>query len=454
MKLKFCGAARIVTGSCYLVETGRTSLLVDCGMFQGSKDINRLNYGDFPFDPKSIDYVILTHSHIDHCGLLPKLAAKGFSGQIFATPATADLCKVMLEDSADVQVRETEDENRRRVREGLPPRSPLYTKEEVQKACRLFKRVPYDKTYNLPDGISFKFRDAGHIVGSAIIELSAEGKRVVFSGDIGQWNSVIVNDPTLIDSADYLLIESTYGDRLHKDTGRNEELLLKYVKETYDKGGKLMIPSFALERTQEILYTINRLVTTKRFPKEPIFLDSPLAIRATDVFMKYASDFDSQARASKDPFGLKNVTFTPKVPDSIKLNTYDQPCVIMAGSGMCTGGRIRHHFRHGLWNPKNTVLFVGYQAAGTLGRYILEGSKEVRMMGMKVAVKADIRTIDGFSAHSDYNGLMRWIKGFKKRPKMVYIVHGEPEAAEAFKEKLEAEGFRCSVPSIKETVEM
>jgi len=454
MKLTFCGAARIVTGSCYLVQTGKTKLLVDCGMFQGSKEINKLNYEDFSFDPKEIDYVLLTHTHIDHSGLLPKLAAKGFSGDIFATPATIDLCKIMLEDSAEMQVKETEDENRRRMRDGLSPRTPLYTKEEAQAACKLFKRVAYSKTYDLQGGISFRYRDAGHIIGSAIIELFAEGKKIVFSGDLGQWNAAIVEDPTLIEDADYLLIESTYGDRLHNDAGKNEELLLKYAKETYNKGGKLMIPSFAVERTQEVLYAINHLMKSQHFPKEPIFLDSPLAIKATDIFMKYKGDFDEQARASRDPLGLKNITYTPTVQDSMKLNNYDQPCIIIAGSGMCTGGRIRHHFRHGLWNPKNTVLFVGYQAEGTLGRYILEGAKEVRMMGMTVDVKADIRRIDGFSAHADYKGLLRWLKGFKKKPKTVFIVHGEPQATEAFKEKLEEKGFSCRVPSMKETVEL
>jgi len=454
MKLTFCGAARIVTGSCYLIETGKTKFLVDCGMFQGSKEITRLNYEDFDFDPSEIDFVLLTHAHIDHSGLLPKLVSKGFSGAIYATPATIDLCKVMLEDAASTMLREVQDENKRRLRAGLPAREPLYGKDDVKATSRLFSRAQYDKQYTLPGGISFVMRDAGHIIGSAIIELFADGRKLVFSGDLGQIGNSIVRDPTIIEEADYVFIESTYGDRLHEDFEGRDDLLLKYAKETYKKGGKLMIPAFAVERTQELLYSLNRLASSRNFPNMPIFLDSPLAIKATSVFSKYPEYYDEEAAALKDPFGLKNVKFTPKTEDSIMLNDSTKPCIIIAGSGMCTGGRIRHHFKHGLWNPKNTVLFVGFQAEGTLGRYILEGSKLVKMMGMEIAVKADIRRIDGFSAHADYNGLLKWVKGFKKKPKVIFVVHGEPKASQALSEKLGAEEFTCKLPVMKQTVEL
>jgi len=452
MKITFLGACRIVTGSCYLIETGDEKVLVDCGMFQGSKEVTRLNYEGFSFNPQDISHVFLTHAHIDHSGLLPKLYKDGFYGRVVSTGATADLCKVMLEDSAHMHERGTEHENKRREDEGLPPREPLYTRADAAGVCKQFDRVGYDEAYE-KGGVSVRYRDAGHILGSAIIELTAEGKKIVFSGDLGQWGSPIVRDPTLIREADYLVMESTYGDRLHQGVSEREKLLAQYAMEAYKKRGKLLIPSFAVERTQEVLYTIKKLKDGGEFPKEEIFLDSPLAMRATNVFVKHSECYDDEMPSS-DPMGLDDVTYTASVKASKKLNDYGKPCVIMAGSGMCTGGRIKHHLKNSLHESKNTLLFVGYQAEGTLGRVILEGAKRVRMLGVEVDVNADVRSIDGFSAHADRDGLLMWAKGFREKPKMTFIVHGESDAAEALKAELEKREFTCRIPSMLQTVEL
>jgi metallo-beta-lactamase family protein len=457
MKITFCGAAKIVTGSCYLIEIGKDKVLVDCGMFQGSKEITRLNYMPFKFNPKEIDYLFLTHAHIDHSGLIPVLVKQGFKGKILATSATVDLCKIMLEDSADIQKTETEQENKRRLREGLPPREPLYSIEDARACFVLFQSIDYDKFYDITKNIKIKYRDAGHIMGSAIIEMYVNDKdalkKIVLSGDLGQWDVPIVNNPTLIEDADYVLVESTYGNRLHEDIGIRDDLLLEYAKETYKKGGKLMIPSFAVERTQELLYSFNKLIKQGKFPDEKIFLDSPLAIKATEIFKKHPECFDEEALYKyKDPFSFSSLIYSKTVSDSKKINEYEDPCIIIAGSGMCTAGRIRHHFKHGLWDPKNTVLFVGWQAEGTLGRYILEGAKKVRMMGMEVAVKADIRKINSFSAHADYEDIIKWMKGFKKPAQRVFIVHGEEAAAKSLKQRLKKIGLSCHVPDLGEKV--
>jgi metallo-beta-lactamase family protein len=456
MNLTFCGAARIVTGSCYLIETGKDKILVDCGMFQGTKDITRLNYEPFKFDPKTISYVLLTHAHIDHCGLIPKLVKEGFMGKIFATSATIDLCRIMLEDSAVVQQTQTEEENKIRLREGREPRYPLYDVEEALASFKHFSVVEYGRTYSMGKNIQADYLDAGHIIGSSTIEVyvteNNETKKIAFSGDLGQWDAPIVHDPTVIDETDYLVIESTYGNRLHDNINSRDELLLSYVKEAYKKRGKLLIPSFAVERTQELLYSLNKLFRAGDMPNEKVFLDSPLAIKATDIFTRHREDFDSETLKYKDPFNFKNLVYTNTTEESKQINEYQGPCIIIAGNGMATGGRIRHHFKHGLWDPKNTVLFVGYQAEGTLGREIVDGAKMVKMMGMTIAVKADIRVIDSFSAHADLDGLLKWVYGMKRKPKKIFLVHGEPDSIEGFRAKLKKEGYKTDVPKIGETV--
>ncbi|MFZ2455393.1 MAG: MBL fold metallo-hydrolase [Candidatus Altiarchaeia archaeon] len=456
MNLTFCGAARIVTGSCYLIETGKDKILVDCGMFQGTKDITRLNYEPFKFDPKKISCVLLTHAHIDHCGLIPKLVKEGFKGKIYATSATIDLCRIMLEDSAVVQQTQTEEENKIRVRQGLEPRYPLYDVEEALASFKHFSAVEYDRTYSMGKNVQARYVDAGHIIGSSSIEINvtenSETKKIVFSGDLGQWDAPIVHDPTIVEDTDYLVIESTYGNRLHDDIGEREEQLLSYVRETYKKRGKLIIPSFAVERTQELLFSFNKLFRSGDMPNEKVFLDSPLAIKATEIFTRHREGFDKEALKYKDPFNFKNLVYTNSTEESKQINEYRGPCVIIAGNGMATGGRVRHHFKHGLWDPKNTVLFVGYQAQGTLGREIVDGAKMVRMMGMTLAVKADIRTMNSYSAHADMDGLLRWVYGMKRKPKKIFLVHGEPDSIDGFRVKLKKEGYKIEVPKIGETV--
>lgn len=458
MKITVCGAAKIVTGSNYYIEAGRDRILVDCGMFQGEKEVTALNYEGFLYDPKKISYVLLTHSHIDHSGLLPKLYAEGFRGKIFATTATKDLCKIMLEDSANLQISETENENKRRLREGLPPRKPLYGLEEVKGVMELFSTVEYGRLYSITKNIQARFLDAGHIIGAAIIELyvteKGETKKIVFSGDIGQWNSPLLNNPTVVEEADYVFLESTYGDRLHDPIETRDEEILGYVKETYRKRGKLLIPSFAVERTQEILYSFNKLIKEKKFPDEEVVIDSPLAIKAIEVFNQHRSYFKPTAFQYGNPMQFKNLVFSNTIEESKTYNEYDKPVIIIAGNGMCTGGRIRHHLKHGLWNPKNTVLFVGFQAEGTLGRKILRGDEVVNMMGMRIAVKADIREMNSYSAHSDYEGLMKWVSGFKEKPKQIFIVHGEPEACEAMKKRLKKQNHRCTIPTMGQEIEI
>lgn len=459
MKLTFCGAAKIVTGSCYLIETDASKFLVDCGMFQWPKEVGKLNYEPFLFNPKEIDFVLLTHGHIDHCGLIPKLYKQGFTGKIYATSATVDICDIILEDSATIQERNIEDENRRRARNHQEPRVPMYTVDDAKACMKLFNRIEYRKIYKITDTIEARRQDAGHILWSASIELFVTEwnikKKLVFSWDVGQRDTPIVQDPTLITDADYLFMESTYGDRKHEDTAGKKELLIKYIDETYNKWGKLLIPSFSVERTQELLYFFNIIIQEKKFPAEKIFLDSPLSIKATEVFKKHTEVFDEEA-LHKYPhaFEFPQLECTQSVEDSTKLNTYSDPCIIIAGNGMCTAGRITHHLFHGLGNKNNTVLFVGYQADGTLGKYILQWEKKVRMMGKTVDVHAEIKKIEWFSGHADSDQLLRWAKGFTKAPKKTFIIHGEWTAQTTLKWKLEEIGFTCTIPGLKDQVEL
>ena len=459
MKVTFCGAAEIVTGSCYLIESGNKKILVDCGMFQGPKEITRKNYLPFNFNPKSISAVLLTHAHIDHSGLIPKLFRKGFRGKVFCTAPTKDLSRIMLADSAYINEKDTEDENRRREREGIKPREPLFTMEDAKKSIRHFSTLKYGRKIQIVPGISARFMDAGHIIGSSIIELFVvEGKKtikLVFSGDLGQWDAPIVRDPTIIPDADYLFLESTYGD-ISRDSFKTQETALhNAVMKTYARGGILMIPSFAVERTQEVLYFIHQLIKKGKFPKQRVFLDSPLAIKATEVFRKHDSFYDEETKhAFVHPFTFANLENLVTSRDSMKLNGYSKPCVLIAGSGMCTGGRIRHHLKHHLWDPKNTLLFVGYQAGGTLGRRILDGADYVQMMGSRVAVKSDVKRLEGFSAHADSEELLHWADGFDAKPKKVFVVHGDKEASGALSKRLKSKGYKTHIPKMGETIEL
>lgn len=452
MQVTCHGAAGSVTGSCHLVETNSSRFLIDCGMFQGNKTLTRLNYEPFPFDPQTIDFVISTHGHIDHCGLLPKLTKHGFNGTVYGTPATADLLPVMLGDAAYIQEKDTEHENRRRERKGESPREPLYDRTDADRVTGLIQPLNYNTSMKVNDEITFRLRDAGHVIGSAIVELYVkEGGReikTVFSGDLGQWDVPIIEDPTYIWNADYVFIESTYGDRNHQRSLPRKEQLLEHIVNTYNKGGKLLIPCFALERTQELLYTLSELMNeTEDFPPMDVYLDSPLAIKITEIFKKHPDLYDEEARARTDkPFDFPGLICTPSVDESRKANAMTEPAIIIAGSGMCTAGRIRHHLKHGIWNPQNTVLFVGYQALGTLGRILIDGAEEIKMMGMTLVVKADIARIGAFSAHADKDELTGWLSAFKEKPKRVFLVHGEEKTLAAFSSSLEEIGFDTQIP--------
>ncbi len=457
MKITFCGAAGTVTGSSYLIEMGSKKYLVDCGMFQGEGSEEK-NESNFPFDAKKISGVFLTHAHIDHSGMLPKLWKKGFRGKIYATPATTDLCKVMLEDSAHVQESESEDENKLRKKESKPLIKPVYNLNDAKQTQKLFNKINYGRKLKVDSNVSVRFRDAGHIVGSSIIELfvkdKGKEKKFVFSGDLGQWKSILVKAPEIIEKGDYVFIESTYGDKLHESFEKSMSTLKKAINKTYTKGGKLIIPSFAVERTQQLIYAFKMLQKKGEFPKEKVFLDSPLAIKVTNIFDKYHEVFNENLRNIENPFDFDGFKTTQSVKDSIKINSYSEPCIVIAGSGMVTGGRIKHHLKHNIGDKKNAVLFVGYQAEGTPGREIVEGAKGINLMGRYIPIKAKIYKIESLSAHADYNELIKWLEGFIEKPKKVFIVHGEKESSEAFKRKLSKRGYSCHIPSFRETIEL
>lgn len=459
MKITLCGAGKIVPGSCYLVEVSNTKFLVDCGMFQWPREIIKKNYDPFTFIPAEIDFVLLTHAHIDHSGLLPKLRLNGFRGPIYTTSATRDFVDILLQDSAKIQAENAEQENRRRQRTWKPPRQPLYSPLDAEKTMELFSLIEYKTFHQINESITVRYQDAGHILGSASIELFiTEGEKktkVVFSGDIGQWNTPIVQDPTLIEEADYVFMESTYGDRLHEDVQNKEELLLQYVTDTYKKGGRLLIPSFAVERTQELLYFFNKMIIAGKFPQERIFLDSPLAIKATELFKKHKECYDKEAiKEYTSPFTPQYLECLDSAEDSQRINKYDKPCIVIAGNGMCTAGRILHHLKHWLWDKKNTLLFVGYQAEWTLGRTILEWEKRVRVLDQDIVVKADIGKISSFSGHADANQLIQWAQGFKVKPKKVFITHGEWSAQTTLQSNLAKIGLESYIPSMGETIEL
>lgn len=458
VKLQFCGAAGTVTGSCYLLDTGKTRLLIDCGLFQGSKSIKERNYGDFPFDPGTIDFVLLTHAHIDHSGLIPKLCRKGFTGPIYATSATIDLCSVLLPDSGHIQEMEIERKNRKRVRAGLLPLEPIYTSQDAQQCIKQFCSVRYSETRKLAHDISVRFQDAGHILGSAMVEIwvsSGRGEeiKIVFSGDIGNTNQPIVNDPSVVSEADYVVMESTYGSRLHHEDENKLDQLRQVIRATFSKGGNLVIPAFAVERTQDLLYHLHLLIEKGEIKGSDIYIDSPLAISATEIFCRNSDYYDQETlelmkRSQGCPLLLNGMQMARTTEESKKINEISGGAIIISASGMCDAGRIKHHLKHNLWRPESSILFVGYQAQGTLGRRILDGEKKVRIHGEEINVAADIYEIKGFSAHADQRGLLDWIKSFKKgKPKTVFVTHGEEEASRTLADIMSMEtGIKTIVP--------
>lgn len=443
MKIQFCGAAGTVTGSCFMVTAGETKFLVDCGMFQGSKELKERNYSDFIFNPAEIQFVILTHAHIDHSGLIPKLYKKGFKGQVYCTKATSDLCGVVLPDSGYIQEMEVERKNRKISRSGGTPLEPIYKAEDAQRCLGNFKSCRYNEIIELTSTVRFKLLDAGHILGSAIIELvireDDKETKVIFTGDLGNVNQPIVEDPTPVYNADVVIMESTYGNRYHLETENKLERLARIIKNTHKKGGNLVIPAFAVERTQDLIYDLISLKEKGDMPPMNIYIDSPMAVEATKVFIRNQELYDDEASERIKVNNSQNFLEDPSIKyilsteQSVALNKIKGGSIIISASGMADAGRIKHHLKHNLWRNESTVLFVGYQAEGTLGRRILEGEKKVKIHGEDVAVKADIEVIDGYSAHADQKGLLDWLKGFDKTPAKVFLVHGEEESLNTLK---------------------
>ena len=453
MKIQFCGAAMGVTGSCHLITTEKHKILLDCGQFQGSKTREAMNYEPFPFDPAEIDYMILSHAHIDHCGRIPLLVKRGFKGEIYCTDATADLVEVMLKDSGYIHEKEAEWKNRKNERAGRPAVEPLYTFNDAMDSLKFIKPVLYDQLIELNDEMKFVFNDAGHILGSAITELwiTEEDKtsKIVFSGDLGVMDRPILRNPTIIKKADYVIMETTYGNRVHPSNSLDVTRLMDIIRDTAKRGGTTVIPSFAVGRTQELIYELNRVYDSdseyrKDFENLMVYVDSPMATTATEVFKRNAQVFDDETKAyitkGDNPLDFKNLKFTRTSQESMWLNSDPTPKVIISASGMCDAGRIRHHLKHNLWNRKSSIIFVGYQAEGTLGRLLLDGAKEVTLFGENVQVNAQIHNLEGFSGHADKDGLFAWLSGFQTVPKHVFLVHGEEESKKAFaytvKEKL------------------
>jgi metallo-beta-lactamase family protein len=465
MKIHFLGANRQVTGSRYCVEANGTRILIDCGMFQ-ERGYQDRNWHPSPIPPDQIDALVLTHAHVDHCGLIPRLVAEGFQGPIYATRATVPLSEVILRDAASIQVEDAAYKKKRHEREGRKgkhPEIPLYDEQDVNRAVPLFHGVAYGKPTDIHDDACLTFHDAGHILGSAMVELNVKSdgtaRRLIFSGDIGQWGKPIIRDPTLFEMADYVIMESTYADRNHDGPGDIESQLADVINATIRARGNVVIPTFAVERAQELMYYVGRLVHDDRIPDVKIFLDSPMAVDVTEIFQQHRDAFDKETWAligsGQSPLRFPGLSMVRSVDDSKAINALREPAIIMSTAGMCTAGRIKHHLRHNIHRPECTVLFVGYQAQGTLGRQILDGSREVRIHGQMVPVRARIERIFGFSGHADRQGLVRWASHFNSPPKHAFLTHGEEVPALGLAAHLrEQYAWRVSVPEYRQQVRL
>jgi len=457
IKLSFLGAAQNVTGSRYLLETKNAKILVDCGLYQERKFASR-NWDPFPVQPRNLDAVLLTHAHLDHCGLLPKLVHEGFRGKIYCTDATSEIAQIILLDSAHLQEEGAEFKKKRHERErrrGPFPEIPLYTVDDAKASFPLFSPVKYGETIQISNGVKATFHDAGHVLGSSMIrvEVSQEGERrtVAFSGDVGRWDRPIVRDPATFDEVDYILVESTYGDRVHEAVTDIGDNLAEIINSTHKAGGNIIVPSFALERSQEVLYYMNQLLIEDHIPHLLVFLDSPMAISITEVFKRHSELFDEEmsklVREKRSPFGFPNLIMTQTTDESKAINHILGTVMIIAGSGMCTGGRVKHHLVTNISRRESTILFVGYQAIGTLGRQIVDGAKKVRILGQHYPVRARIEQIHGFSSHADRNELIKWLSRPNMAPRRVFVVHGEYKSAQQFGKFLRNKtGWNVSVP--------
>ena len=464
MNITFYGAAKTVTGSCTMVEAAGKRFLVDCGMFQGKVTDQMLNYDDFPFDISSIDFVILTHAHIDHSGRIPKLYKAGYTGPIYATNATVDLCSIMLADSGHIQEKEIEWVNKKRRRAGKKENEPMYTAQDGIDSMKLFKGVDYNQKVTIDENISFTLVDAGHMLGSSIVllDIAENGKteRVVFTGDLGNKNMPIIKDPTYIERADHLIMESTYGNRLHGKMEDQSEKFIDILFRTAERGGNLIIPSFAVGRTQEILYEINKYAAKEEYKDKlkniPVYVDSPLAVNATKIFEENPEYYDEDALEyllkGDNPIEFDNLHLITTSDESRSLNEDPTPKVIISASGMCEVGRIKHHLKHNLYRPECTVLFVGYQATGTLGEKIQTGADVVKIFGEEIAVKAEIEYLDAFSGHADRDGLLEFIDKMQDKPKNIFINHGEFISQQVLKNYItEKFNIPVTIPNYEDT---
>ncbi len=451
MKLTFLGATETVTGAKYLLNYHSKNILIDCGLFQGYKELRLRNWNELPINPKKIDAVILTHAHIDHSGYLPLLMKKGFSGPIYATEGTTDLCSIMLPDSGHIQEEDAYQANKHHYSKHKPA-LPLYTRVDAEKVLKQFVPIDFYKKFTIDKDCHFTFHSAGHILGAAIVEINALHKKIVFSGDLGRRNDPIINEPDIIDNADYLIVESTYGDRLHEKTSPFTELK-DIITNTAKKGGTLLIPAFTVGRAQTVLYYINQLKLKHAIPNIPVFVDSPMATKVTHLLEHYVGEHRLTKKECKAV--STTATYISTVEESKQIDNYAMPTIIISASGMATGGRVLHHLKAFAPHAKNTILFTGYQAAGTRGARILNGESEIKIHGKMVPINARVENLDNISAHADYEEVLYWLSHFKQKPKTVFITHGEIEAANSLKEKIENKfHWHCTVPSYLQSIEL
>lgn len=465
VKLHFLGANRQVTGSRYCLETSKHRVLIDCGLFQ-ERAFQSRNWDECPIDPETLDAVVLTHAHIDHTGLLPRLVRQGYNGPIYATKPTCDLADIMLLDAAHIQKEDLKYKQKRHKKQGKTspyPYEPLFDEHDAGNTLKKLVGVPYETSKEIFDDIHVTFHEAGHILGSSSLQFTVydddgHARDVVFSGDIGQHGKPLIRDPAVVTQAEYLVMESTYGDRNHKDAGDVETQLETIINDTFKRGGKVVIPTFAVERAQELMYHLSRLVYDNKIPKAPIYLDSPMAVDVTETFRKHKDAYDEETweliNADVPPLRFPGLSMSRTVEQSKAINSVNGPAVVMSTSGMCTAGRIKHHLKNYIRDSKNTILFVGYQGRGTLGRLILEGKEEIRIHGKEHKVRAQISQIFGFSGHADRDGLLRWADSISPAPKKTFLTHGEEESALAFADALREKGWEVDVPEYHSFVDL
>jgi len=456
MKIKFMGAARTVTGSCYILETGSHRFAVDCGMHQGNAEIEKRNWDVAIYEPDDIDFFLITHAHIDHSGLLPRMVQKGFKGKIYTTEPTRDLLKILLLDSAHIQEMEAQWQSKKHLRSGEKYIKPLYTQKDAEATLPMIEAISNGQTFEPLPGVKVNFKDAGHILGASLIELTIEEDRIpiklVFSGDIGRPAQLLMEDPSVVDDADFLFLESTYGDRNHKDEDDSLNELAEAIAYSYSNKEKVIIPAFAVERTQEMMYSLYLLSKDGRLPPDmPVYLDSPLAIQATEIFRHHTAYLDEETRElikkGDDPLHLPQLHFTPTTEESIAINNLSGPAIVISASGMADAGRIKHHLRHNIWKEGASIVFVGFQAQGTTGRKIVDGAKKIRLFNEEIAVKARVFTINGFSAHAGQRQILEWLSHFQTRDMQIFLVHGEYSAQQVLAGLIkERFGFKVLIP--------